>query len=988
MKSTKTTRAATKRALITGIRFQLDQLSAQNAHHEFEHLCRQFARERIASNILPATGPVTSGGDQGRDFETFLTFVRSKKSDSSLFAGVAESQTLVFACSLTKREQVRAKVKADVKEICENSTPHIIYFFSSQGVPIAWRHKLQSWCIETYSCRLEIIDAEALAEQLSDSSLFWIAEEYLHVPAELFPLPTIGIESAYERVRQRWIEEAQIPYNYSDFGEVKLGIRKATFNDELKSDLSGWIRVMEYFLTAGRENELQRRATYEICVAALRGLHDLTKRRYLVERYFRDWSAETGLVEIKDATVLLSYASSALLHGEFEIERNQLHQWSVALVGLIDEEIKSAVGPNIMAELLYARSYASQLSFLKSEDPYIDQSEIFDWWFKTVAAAAKAPLFSIDAFADLLTVMVPFLGEDPRFQEVSQRVDALLAKRAMGYVIAEKARDRAIALMEAGKTIAAIEQLHQAKLNWFTGDAIEETVLTMLALSDAYLKLGLVWAAKYHALAAAFVVITSNSEGIKRRLVDALGQVGVCQYVGGEWLSFSEFFPIFFVAHYRHQSDPDDWGNHIGMQQAVLHFLVAKSFGKPLGGKSLVGLIEAPFRKMDAPQDLKDEVLNASLPLEKYEAMEPSEIMKLAAAEFWGAPFSDSGPKRAYRWRALGIDWIATCKNLKHVVPYAEEFIAILQITLADLSRVDLCLLPTTVALEISVENIDVVGFEDVPANSVASFKVNLRGTREKGELEVDKAQGEVVGIAASVLIACSCLPEKEVHAVIKSALSKNLANKAFLARPYFELWQEFSVADDFDERRSEDLNNPELPPFELRESAELHWISTPGIGYSKKKATEFLENRYRRGLMPIRKTLAKLNASDRFKKWVRALRSEGYLDWQILLRVGNAVINHWANSQGIQANLEKTQELFLSRLNRDEEDDDLQFPEEFLYSEHAEMAKSTMLASNAKVWGLVVRRQTPDFVALKKLLDVRYFQSTDDVAHAEIFDV
>ncbi|MFA6072015.1 MAG: hypothetical protein WC810_25860, partial [Janthinobacterium sp.] len=58
----------TKLELTTLIRFGIQQLSARNGQMEFEHICRQFARSRIHLNILPATGPVQSGGDQGRDF--------------------------------------------------------------------------------------------------------------------------------------------------------------------------------------------------------------------------------------------------------------------------------------------------------------------------------------------------------------------------------------------------------------------------------------------------------------------------------------------------------------------------------------------------------------------------------------------------------------------------------------------------------------------------------------------------------------------------------------------------------------------------------------------------------------------------------------------------------------------------------------------------------------------------------------------------------
>ena len=51
------------------IRFGLNQLSPKNAHHTFERLCFELTKRRICSNVLPATGPVSAGGDQGRDFE-------------------------------------------------------------------------------------------------------------------------------------------------------------------------------------------------------------------------------------------------------------------------------------------------------------------------------------------------------------------------------------------------------------------------------------------------------------------------------------------------------------------------------------------------------------------------------------------------------------------------------------------------------------------------------------------------------------------------------------------------------------------------------------------------------------------------------------------------------------------------------------------------------------------------------------------------------
>ena len=53
---------ATPTELARRIRFELSELSGHDGHHEFESLCRELARARFVSNILPATGPVAVGG--------------------------------------------------------------------------------------------------------------------------------------------------------------------------------------------------------------------------------------------------------------------------------------------------------------------------------------------------------------------------------------------------------------------------------------------------------------------------------------------------------------------------------------------------------------------------------------------------------------------------------------------------------------------------------------------------------------------------------------------------------------------------------------------------------------------------------------------------------------------------------------------------------------------------------------------------------------
>ena len=125
----------------TQIRFALEQLKAQNKHHGFEDITREFARQRICRNLLPATGPVGGGGDQGRDFETFKTYLDDGLSinDTKLFEGVSKSRNIFFACSL--RENIVPKIKSDIKSIFSHtSEKRPVNYFCVEDVPTAKRN--------------------------------------------------------------------------------------------------------------------------------------------------------------------------------------------------------------------------------------------------------------------------------------------------------------------------------------------------------------------------------------------------------------------------------------------------------------------------------------------------------------------------------------------------------------------------------------------------------------------------------------------------------------------------------------------------------------------------------------------------------------------------------------------------------------------------------------------------------------------------------
>jgi len=973
--------------LIAFIRFQLEQLSSRNAHHEFEHLCRHLARNTITNHLLPATGPVSAGGDQGKDFETFTTFIKEKKSESHFFGGSGESKLLVFACSLTQKNKIKSKIEADITEVCKNNSPYIIYYFSSQDIAIGIRHKLIEWSIQNFNVKLEILDGQAISESLSDPNLFWIAEEYLDTPSELFPQP-IGEKNWYIKLKENWLVNDSPANNHADFVSIKSGLRRATFNEQAKPDLSRWIKKIETYVNES-DQVLKRRAIYEICVAALRGQNNLNSKVKYVEQYFENWLCPDEISALTDSTILLSYCSSAVSQNAFDFSRETLQKWSKTLIKHINNKLSQTTSNNTLTELLVIRSHASHLQFTKDLSGEFDRSELLRWWNKVVVSAKKAPLFPIEDFSDLVNKLLPYIDESDELENLLRKIDTLLEERSKGYLVAEKCRDRAVVYLENNQILRAIDELHRAKVKWFTGDTIKGTILALFTLSDAYNKLGLCYAAKYYALGALFLVFNNEEDDIKRYLPDALVSVAECTYLAGDWMSFLSLFPIFLVAHYQFDEDPDDWTKH-NAQKMIFHWYVAKSIAKALGGSDFSEIVESPIKTMNMPDDIRQLLLEPDLSLQKYESMTNDEIAESVVKEIKGFPFNDCGEYKVYKWAALGITWCVTAENRIETIPYAEEFVAVLQVLIADFGMTDLCLIPTTINLKVNVIETGRMRFDERPDTEVTSFDITIpKNLNLKSSSHSRDLHDEILIIANTVLIECSCLPDSEVHKKLNSAYKNGLSAKAFLARPYWELFLTITVKDEYEARHKKAAGKLKAYDFPVQGHDELRWNDSPGFGYSKKKANEFISNRYRRSIPPIRLTLKKLRKSPDFQNWVASKREEGYLDWQILVGLVNVVINYRIHKVSKSFDPKVYSEAMRAMINTEETDTDIDFPESELYNKRAYSPFMLNIANNCQTWGLVVRRSaTPDLKAYERVLDVKYFQATDDIPHEDFLSM
>jgi len=764
------------------IRFGLDQLSARNAHHDFEHLCRHLTRARICSNVLPATGPVAAGGDQGRDFETFRTYLRASPIANTTFVGLASDKPIAFACSLKK--EITTKIKSDVKTIISSgSAVEAIHYFCTADIATAKRHKLKAWAQKEQGVELEIHDGQSIAELLSDRDVFWIAERYLSIPGEIYPRSTVKDGEGWYKEFLTRCKESQPPVTYANFFDIKLAARNALTEPELLQDVPFWIEMLRPYVGADLPVVLKRRAVYEIAVLSIRGLGTLEGQEGDLHEYFAVIPEMQETADIEDASALLNYCHYARFQHRCELRQDELREWWEGLTRKVDELLKGENSPNKKAHLLHERGYLSQ-SLLSPRPRQQQIEEGFRWWMKLMAVVDKAPLFPLEEFADRLTKFIQFFDGLPAYYELTRKVDASLSKRSGAFTAAEKCRDRAIALYDAGKMLGAINQLHQSKVNWFAAETMEYSLLSMLFISECYRRLGLTFAAKYYALAVASIALHSHSQDpeLKKFIPRALEKAAESEYQQGSWCGLLGLTDVALMNHHFFAEEASDISAHEYLHRVVLYTINAKVIAE----RVVPGLVPLVDNAIDAWEltELVDDL--TPLRRETWPVGDASQLWSNIEAGLSGRPFNDLGETREAAWSELGVTWRASWANDYATTPVAEGFVTFLQILFTDLAGVDLCLQKTEVKLEISVSDEAEMPEPKVsPSETGRVWKITFTEPSSEGESRHEGLQQSFMAVAMCILLDLSLLEKKKFEQSAKKLFRSGIKSKLLVAQPF-----------------------------------------------------------------------------------------------------------------------------------------------------------------------------------------------------------
>ena len=1006
---------ATPEARARYIRFQLETLSERNGHHEFEHIGRRVAAARIASNLLPATGPVSGGGDQGRDFETHPTELVRELGPAGGFVALTAADPLAFVCTI-QRTQLRKKLVGDVAKVVASGAPVArVHAFIVAGMSKSQREKAIKAARNEHSVELVVHDALYLAEQLAESDLYWVAERYLDAPKEMAPDPPApeddGLPQWYrtDRERRRATDPVPTPGEVLDLAD---GLRHATFHESARADLPFWLDLMRPLADPGNAPVVRQRARYEVAVAVLRGQGSLRPADDLVEAYFSEAENEDDADRLQEASTLLMYTVGAKARAQTALDAHELAAIGDRLRGRVAELLESTPPSNRRARLLAALGHLNihldplQLVIpdapVEIPDPAlgieendeltvepgtemlppelaVDVDAAVSAWMELARELERAPLYPVDDLASVLGALAPLLIDHVDWEELNQRVDRELANQAGQAAVAARARDRAFALLKADRVKEAIQEFHRAQVDWWTGDTLRGAMLASMLLWDCYSRLELHHAAEQSALTVAFVAASEGMESVQDLLPAALASAALSEYRVGLWIGASELTEAALLTSNALLEGGVDLEDprvetllvHAGMTAAAAQVMVPCALEAVQTAQArfhLHELLGADPLTIDGAPDTMDE------------------WDRRASEQLSGNPFADLAPEYILRFSGLGLRFVIRADPTDRVATRAaDRLAAAAQVLLVELAGEDLCLVPSEI-------DMTVVLAED-PDASVADRISTKRGSSGRAfrfaltgiEHPVDDPGAighELLSVLTVALVDASLLEFSVYEEALNRAFARGLTEKILFGRPYDELRLAFE-----DPKLRESLpEGCKRPPPSLVaascQSDQLPWRDGAGPTFTPVDAEGNAAARYRKTTSRLPRQLAALREDPGFADVVSELRARGWLDHHILTSVMNITINERFTELGI----DPWEQSVTSRIVEEPEGDIASTLSPQLYTIDAmEEARRYALPAVLKTWGLTLHSPFPDLEAVERVLEQRYAYWTADAQHDKV---
>jgi predicted nucleic acid-binding protein len=810
----------------------------------------------------------------------------------------------------------------------------------------------------------------------------------------------------YVEVFESWKDIRQVEYfRIGEFYEIINASRHCRRHNYLSNHDAHWLTLLLIFINKlTLRKEYRKEAIYEYLWLRFRPegnfnlpKGDLLGSEKLIRFYFSDFTEFKHANALEDAKSLLQITFTAKMSEKVKINFNEIISWYKQLYLELNKQLKAAENPNEKCHLLELLGtlvmffnqrkktkknpndfikYFEELLTIIDTAPYYHTSQLSDRINKYINLFIK---INADENAELIIALQLF----------SEKLHSKVQNREGEFSRGKKQVDWGaghIYTDDPTQVLKALSHFHKAKNHWNNRESIEGHVLSLLNIAQLYSSIGLNFAAKYYALGGVWVSINNGDKKLLKRIADSLALIFYSDFKQGSWLSAISSFHLFLVA--RHEFNP----NQIDLQKDSITF-------KSIGDFSFI-LLATP-KISEQFKVLIDSIIKLTgyvgeefiIPLVesmKGEISSVDKVKELCEKKLDDFPLNDSGKTRIIRFHSLGSLWVISFQNDYRTNSIAEEFLALLQIMLAEisLSDYDFHFLKGKIEMEL-VLSTELSPPEQLPSNSEYKWKVFVEYFDAPDPKKINMHTARNSTSLFYVLNEISLLKEEEFKEMFARLFNENgLAEKTLSTNAYQRIYRQLINDKEFARlQREHFLPVPLTGSFPSKNNV-MQWKSELSSKYNHHLAIEHIKNRFKNSYDCIHLTLAKHKGKSDFNKFINGLRSKGFLDWQIILAFMNFIIDYKVqlelrddntNFKSEEEYVEAVQRTFHKYLHMDEKEFPVDFPLEAFETPDFLFQLRNYPVNVLRSFELENKSRFPNLEAIKEFLDIRFNMKNDD---------
>ena len=496
--------------------YHLDTLTSRKQEYQFEHFCRKLAEKEICPNLRVQTGP-TGGGDSKVDTETYPV---AENIAERWWIGSPSAGTERWAFAFSAKKKWKPKVKADIKSILSTRRDYkLIYFFTNQFVSDRERSSHEDSLSKEAGIPVHIIDRAWIVEKVYEAdhrrletylAALGVEDVQKEKIARAGPRDTARLEEL-EGLDKRVADPSL--YENARYQLVEDCLRSAILARSLerpRSEVEGRFVQADRLATDVGYNQQRLRIAYNRAWTAFWWYEDYTifGQFYEIVEQHAERSVLAQDVDLLLNLWMLLLPSTAA--GRIRTQDAKIESRSQRLASMLDNLVADSNRPNSALQartslilMRTMRAYHSR-RFDEVENGWRDLGEVVD-------KSDGLGVFSVEHLFGLVRELGEYV-DGPAFDALYDKLANAMRKRRSdgeaGLAYVKRAKQK----MEQEKSLEAVRWFGRAEELLTKEEYRGQLVMTLLGASRAFERVGLLWAARNKALAAAHQALASFIE--------------------------------------------------------------------------------------------------------------------------------------------------------------------------------------------------------------------------------------------------------------------------------------------------------------------------------------------------------------------------------------------------------------------------------------------------------------------------------------------